>query len=352
MAGGFKLGGNINVGNNPTFAPQLTGNQEGNPPGNFVMGSNNTLEGNYNMAVGQSCVISGTSDSRCNFVAGENNKIIGGTGSVLMGTQGETHQSASYSVGLGYAPKLSGSAFGGVAMGASKADGLLAIAMGFGSTGSANYTIAMGQSAKATAASAVAIGTGGTGSASLAIGLGGVASATKAIAIGSGATAGTSGSIALGRGSMSAGRLGGFRLNPNGGKDMTSSYQVCQSLGATTDATPTKIFLASGGSTDGNLVIGTSTTVQFTVWVQASKSDSSSDGACYKLEGAVTRDNNGSNNPTLLGSVSKTVIHESDAGMDVGITIDNTTKALDLTVTGKAATNFNWCATWHLHQNQ
>jgi len=316
------------------------------------MGNLNVVEGNYNVAFGQQNTVSGTSDSRSNFVGGENCKIIGGTGSILFGRSGETHQSASYSVGLGYGPELESSAFGGIAVGLAKVNGLLGIAMGFGSTGSASYTIAMGQSAKATAQSAVAIGTSATGSATNTIGIGGTAAAVKAVAIGSGATASTSGSIVLGRGSMSAGRLGGFRLNPNGGKDQTSSYQICQSLGATTDATPTKIFLASGGSSDGNLVIGTSTTVQFTVWVQASKNDSSSEGACYKLEGAVTRDNNASNNPTLLGSVSKTVIHESDAGMDVGITIDNTTKALDLTVTGKAATNLNWCATWHLHQNQ
>ena len=350
MAGGFKLGGNVNIGNNPTFAPQLTGNQVGNAPANLVMGNGNVVEGNYNVAFGQSNTVSGTSDSRSNFVGGENSKIIGGTGSILFGRSGETHQSASYSVGLGYGPELESNAFGGIAIGLSKVDGLLGIAMGFGATGSASYTIAMGRSAKATASDAIAMN--GTGSATNTIGIGGTASAVKAIAIGSGAAATTSGSIVLGRGSMSAGRLGGFRLNANGGKDQTSSYQICQSLGATTDATPTKIFLASGGSTDGNLVIGTSTTVQFTVWVQASKNDSSSDGACYKLEGAVTRDNNGSNNPTLLGSVSKTVIHESDAGMDVAITIDNTTKALDLTVTGKAATNFNWLATWHLHQNQ
>ena len=352
MAGGFKLGGNINVGNNPTFAPQLTGNQEGNPPGNFVMGSNNVLEGNYNMAVGQGNTISGTSDSRCNFVAGENNKIIGGTGSTLMGNGGETHQSASYSVGLGFNPKISGSGYAGIAMGLSKSDGLVAIAMGFNTTGSASYAVAIGNTAKATATNALALGTTSTGSAENAIGIGGAATASKAIAIGQNSSAQTASAIALGRGTIGAGRLGGFRLNANGGANALDSYQICQSIGATSDATPAKIFLASGGSTDGNLVIGTSTTVQFTVYVQASKGDSSTVGACYKLEGAVTRDNNGSNNPAFLGSVTKTVIFEEDAGMDAAITIDNTTKALDLTVTGKAATNLNWLGTWHLHQNQ
>jgi len=347
---GYKFGGHVNIGYNPDFVPTIV-NGPTNQNGAMVVGQSNQIEGNSSVAIGQNNRVLLTTSRSC-VAMGTGNRVSGNVGNVCLGFSGDIHASAAYAVALGYSPDIGSTGFGGTAVGASKADGLLAIAMGFGSTGSANYTIAMGQSAKATAASAVAIGTGGTGSASLAIGLGGVASASKAIAIGSGATAATSGSIALGRGSMSAGRLGGFRLNPNGGKDTTSSYQVCQSLGATTDATPTKIFLASGGSTDGNLVIGTSTTVQFTVWVQASKSDSSADGACYKLEGAVTRDNNASNNPTLLGSVSKTVIHESDAGMDVGITIDNTTKALDLTVTGKAATNFNWCATWHLHQNQ
>ena len=352
MAGGFKLGGNVNIGHNPLFAPQLTGNQVGNPPGNLVMGSNNNVEGNYNMAVGQSNTISGTSDSRSNFAAGENNKIIGGTGSVLLARSGETHQSASYSVGLGYGPELESNAFGGIALGLAKVDGLLGIAMGFGATGSASYTIAMGQSSKATAQSAVAIGTNSQGTANLAIGIGGKALAENSIAIGSGSQTGTEGAIALGRGTMTAGRLGGFRLNANGGANIMDSYQICQSIGATSDATPAKIYLASGGSTNGNLIIGTSTTVSFTVYVQASKSDSATVGACYKLEGAVTRLNSDAGNPTLLGSITKTVIYEEDAGMDVAITTNNTNKCLDLEVTGKAATNLRWLATWHLYQNQ
>ena len=352
MTGGYKLGGNVNIGNNPTFAPQLTGNQVGNAPANLVMGNLNVVEGNYNVAFGQSNTVSGTSDSRSNFVGGENCKIIGGTGSILFGRSGETHQSASYSVGLGYGPELESSGFGGIAIGLAKVNGLLGIAMGFGSTGSASYTIAMGQSAKATATQAIAMGTGATGSASLAIGIAGKATATKAVAIGSGSQAQTSGSIAFGRGTMGAGRLGGFRLNANGGKSTTDSYQICQSLGATTDASATKIYLASGGSTDGNLVIGTSTCVHFDVIVQGTDDTSSTVGCIYRLEGVVNRANNSSDNPAFLGSVTKTVIHEEDAGMDAAITINNTNKCLDLEVTGKAATNLNWLATWHLHQNQ
>ena len=351
MAGGFKLGGNVNIGNNPTFAPQLTGNQVGNAPANLVMGNLNVVEGNYNVAFGQSNTVSGTSDSRSNFVGGENNKIIGGTGSILFGRSGETHQSASYSVGLGYGPELESNAFGGIAVGLSKVDGLLGIAMGFGATGSASYTIAMGQSAKATAQSAIAIGTSSQGSANLAIGIGGKGTAEKAIAIGSGAQAQTEGAIALGRGNMTAGRLGGFRLNANGGANILDSYQICQSVGATTDATATKIYLASGGSTNGNLVIGSSTCVHFDVIVQGTDGTSNTVGCIYRLEGVVNKDNLVSN-PAFLGSVTKTVIHESDAGMDAAITINNTNSCLDLEVTGKAATNLRWLATWHLHQNQ
>jgi len=344
---GYKFGGHVNIGYNPEFAPTVV-NEATNQNGAMVVGQSNKIEGNSSLAVGQNNHILLTNSRAC-VAMGTGNRVSGNVANVALGFSGDIHASAAYAVALGYSPDIGSTGFGGIAVGASKADGLLAIGMGFGSTGSANYTIAMGQSAKATAQSAVAIGTGGTGSATLAIGLGGVASATKAIAIGSGATASTSGSIVLGRGMNSAGRLGAFRLNANGGKSISDSYQICQSLGATTDATPAKIFLASGGSTDGNLIIGSSTTVQFTVYVQASKNDSDTVGACYKLEGAVTR---AAGNPAFLGSVTKTVIYEEDAGMDAAITIDNTTKALDLTVTGKAATNLNWLGTWHLHQNQ
>ena len=352
MAGGYKLGGNVNIGYNPTFAPQLTGNQAENPPANLVMGNQNVVEGNYNVAFGQQSIISGTSDSRANFVGGEGCKIIGGTGSILFGRSGETHQSASYSVGLGYGPELGSAGLAGIALGLAKVDGLLGIAMGFGSTGSASYTIAMGQSAKATAASAIAMGTGATGSAILALGIGGKATASKAVAIGSGAQAETSGSIAFGRGTMGAGRFGGIRFNANGGRSTSDSYQICQSIGATDGASPTKIYLASGGSTDGNLVINTSTCVHIDVIVQGTDTTSSTVGCIYRLEGVVNRDNNGSNNPAFLGSVTKTVIHEEDAGMDAAITINNTNNCLDLEVTGKAGTDLNWLATWHLHQNQ
>ena len=350
MAGGYKFGGNVNIGHNPSFAPELTGSHVGNPHSNIVMGYNNNVEGNYNAAFGTLNTISGTSDAQANFVAGYQNTLKGGVSSVMLGYGGTTHQSGQFSVALGYAPEITANGYAGIAMGASKADGTLAIAMGYGSTGSASYTIAMGMSAKATATTAIALQ--GNANADSSIAIGGTSSGDSSIAIGNGASAQTSGSIALGKGSMQAGRLGGFRLNANGGRSISDSYQICQALGTTTDDTPTKIYLASGGSTDGNLVIGTSTTVQFTCWVQASKNDSDTIGACYKLEGAVTRSNSDVANPAFLGSVSKTVIHESDANMDVNITVNNTNKCLDIEVTGIAATQLGWLATWHLHQNQ
>jgi hypothetical protein len=38
--------------------------------------------------------------------------------------------------------------------------------------------------------------------------------------------------------------------------------------------------------------------------------------------------------------------------MDAALTIDNTNKSLELTVTGIAGTNLNWLGTWHIHQNK
>tara|TARA_R100001509_G_scaffold156713_1_gene120203 strand:+ start:921 stop:1982 length:1062 start_codon:yes stop_codon:yes gene_type:complete len=351
---GYKLGGHVNIGYNPNFDPAVT-DQYASTGANatIVAGEGNTLKGLYNYTFGRDNQILGET-GHSHFVAGTGNVVSGNNHShVALGKENTIEATASYSTAFGYLNKIKdGSAaaiIGGIGTNVS---GLAAIGIGYLANATGSYSIAMGQLAKASAASALGLGAGGSGTASLAIGIGGKATATKAVSIGSGSQAQTSGSMAFGRGTMGAGRLGGIRFNANGAKSANDSYQICQSLGATTDATPTKIFLASGGSSDGNFVIDTSTCVHFDVVVQGTDDSSSTVGCIYRLEGVVNRDNNGSNNPAFLGSVTKTVIHEENAGMDAAITIDNTNKCLDLTVTGKAATNLNWLATWHVHQNQ
>lgn len=288
------------------------------------------------------------------FVAGTGNIISGNSDShIALGKSNTIQATAAYSTAFGYLNTIKDGSVAAIIGGiGANVSGLGAIGIGYLANATGSYALAIGKSAKVSAQDAMALGTGGTGSATFGIGILGKATATKAVSIGSGSQAATSGSIAIGRGTMGAGRLGGIRFNANGAKSISDSYQICQSLGATTDATPTKIFLASGGSTDGNFVINTSTCVHFDVIVQGTDDTSSTVGCIYRIEGVVNRDNNGGNNPAFLGSVTTTVIHEEDAGMNAAITIDNTNKCLDLTVTGKAATNLNWLATWHAHQNQ
>lgn len=351
---GYKLGGHINIGYNPNFDPAVT-DQYASTGANatIVAGEGNTLKGLYNYIFGRDNQILGET-SFSHFVAGTGNVVSGNTHChMVMGKSNTIQATATYSNAMGYLNTIKdGAAAATVGGAASEVGGLASVAIGYVTSATGAYSTAIGYQAKASANSSTGLGYQGTGSATFATGIGGKATATKAVAIGSGSQAQTSGSMAFGRGIMGAGRLGGIRFNANGAKSANDSYQICQSLGATTDATATKIYLASGGSSDGNLVIDTSTCVHFDVIVQGTDDSSSTVGCIYRLEGVVNRDNNASNNPAFLGSVTKTVIHEEDAGMDAAITINNTNKCLDLEVTGKAATNLNWLATWHLHQNQ
>ena len=351
MAGGYKFGGNVNIGHNPSFAPQLTGSYIGNPHSNLVMGYNNNVEGNYNAVFGTLSAISGAADSQANFVSGYQSKVAGGVANTAIGYDCAVSGTSSYSVALGFESKVRANSSAGVAIGYGVASGTIAIGIGYESTGSSEGALGIGYNAKATAFAATAIGSESNATATEAIGIGGTASGDKAIAIGNQATGTTTACTVIGKGTLGAGRKGGFRLNANGGASSTSSYQICQSLGATTNATPTKIYLADD-NTNGNLIIDTRTCVHFEVIVQGTSPTSSTVGCIYKLEGVVNRANSASDNPAFLGSVTKTVIHEEDAGMDAAITINNTNKCLDLEVTGKAATNLNWLATWHLHQNE
>jgi hypothetical protein len=330
---GYKLGKYVNVGYNPSFGPSTTDQYSATGGATMVVGENNFVSGTNNVVFGKENLMYGEASS----------SIIAGTGNQVSGS------SFGMTV-LGYLKIAQATSVAGTVMGlGSKIGGQGSTAIGYTATGTGDFSAGIGRG-NASGYESVAIGAS-TASQISAVAIGGSATARNALGIARG-TGSTSGSIAIGRGVIGAGRFGGFRLNANDGKSTTDSYQICQSLGETTDATPTKIYLSSGGSTDGNFVIDTSAMVHFEVIVQGSDDGSSTVGCVYRLEGVVTRDNNGSNNPAFLGSVTKTVIHEEDAGMDAAITIDNTNKCLDLTVTGKAATTLEWLATWHIHENR
>ena len=330
---GYKLGKFVNVGYNPSFEPSTTDQYSATGGATMVVGESNTVKGINNFVVGKDNIMHAAA-SEC-IIAGTGNQVSGSSFGISM---------------FGYINNAQASAAGATVAGlGSVVGGNGPTAIGYTATGTGFFSAAIGRGT-ASGYESVAIGAS-TASQTQAIGIGGSATAARAVAIGSGSQAQTSGAIAIGRGSMGAGRLGGFRLNANGGQSSTSSYQICQSLGNTLNATPTKIYLAED-DTDGNLIIDTRTCVHFEVIVQGTNPTSSTVGCIYKFEGVVNRANSASDNPAFLGSVSKTVIHESDAAMDAAITINNTNKCLDLEVTGIADTELNWMATWHLHQNQ
>ncbi len=349
---GYKFGGHVNIGYNPAFTPDITEQYSATGANaSLVAGEGNTLKGSYNYIFGRDNTILEANSSQCNIVMGSGSSIAGGVVNTLFGFDATIDENSSYSNAMGYTAMVKNS--------------LAATVLGYGAMASgAQTSVAIGPLANATANSAVAIGmcsgtaqyavaigfeSNGGGQTSTAIG-GGSTTAENAISIGKDSNAQTVGAIALGKGNMGAGRYGGFRVNANGGRTSYASYQICQSIGQTTNATPLLIYLSEQDATDGAFICSTGKLTHFEVIVQG-RVDSTTVGCVYKLEGAVVRDNNASNNPAFLGSVTKTVIHESDAGMDAAITINNTAKSLELTVTGKAATDIQWLATWHIHEN-
>jgi len=109
----------------------------------------------------------------------------------------------------------------------------------------------------------------------------------------------------------------------------------------TTDATPVMFCL----DVDSDyLVLPASTTWVFHVFVVARSDAGVSAG--YEFRGVIKRD--GSNNTSLVGSVTKTVLGEDTSALDCNVSADDTNESLEILMTGKAATNIRWVATVHL----
>lgn len=103
-----------------------------------------------------------------------------------------------------------------------------------------------------------------------------------------------------------------------------------------------------GGDNSGNaLVLPNDTTWLFSILVVARRTDADNESAMYKLEGGI--DNN-ANTVALVGTVTKTVLAEDTVAWDVNVLANNTTKTLDVQVTGENAKTIRWVAVVNLVQ--
>lgn len=69
---------------------------------------------------------------------------------------------------------------------------------------------------------------------------------------------------------------------------------------------------------------------------------------CYYVLNFLIRRSTGVGSTTLVGSITKTVVAETSAGLDASVVANTTSGSFDLTVNGLAATNMKWSAVAHI----
>ena len=261
-----------------------------------------------------------------------------------------------------------GTATGGNARGANAVDlqtartaasqvatGTYSFAAGYANTVSNIAACAIGEGNSAAGARSLAIGLSNTasGANSVAIGQECVASTTRACSIGYQNTASQIGSCALGyqtsatgdfsmaTGLGAAARLYAARAHASGGFAANGDNQIITLVArvGTTDATKTALWL---NGTSQRLVLPANTTWAAAIYVTG-RSTGGTDNAFYIRQCVIKRD--GANNTALVGTVQTIGTDiESNAAWDVEVTADDTNEALQIAVTGAAATTIRWVA--------
>lgn len=166
------------------------------------------------------------------------------------------------------------------------------------------------------------------------------AAGTNAVAIGSGASATAATSIAMGDGTDS--RLAGGKVMANGkfatAGDAQRGFYV--SRASTTTATITEMF------TDGSaaqIVMPNNSVFIFDIYIAGRRTDATGGSAGYRFNGVIKRDATAST-AAIVGSVSKTVIAETNTAWDATVTADTTNGSIKIQVTGEAAKTIRWVA--------
>jgi hypothetical protein len=111
----------------------------------------------------------------------------------------------------------------------------------------------------------------------------------------------------------------------------------------TTTATATELFLDGATGTQRWALVDNSS-VTFRIDVVARRTDATGGNAAYTFTGIIKRDA-GAGTTALVGSVSKTVVAETNTAWDATVTADTTNGSLKVTVTGEASKTVRWVAT-------
>lgn len=166
------------------------------------------------------------------------------------------------------------------------------------------------------------------------------AGGANAVALGSGASATAVAATAIGDGTDS--RLAGGMAFAGGkfvtaGDAQVGTYVLRNS---TTNATVTELFL-NGSST--RIALPNNSTFVFDIYVTGRRTDATGGSCGYRFNGVMKRDASAATT-SLVGSVSKTVIAETNTAWDASVTADTTNGSLRIQVTGEAAKTIRWVA--------
>lgn len=172
------------------------------------------------------------------------------------------------------------------------------------------------------------------------------AAGTNAVSIGSGATAPANLSFAVGDGTAT--RIAGSQCFANGKFATAGDAQNVNMMfrAITTNSTPADLFVDGAGASVRGVLVDNSQWL-FRIDVTGRRTDATGGSAGYTFTGVIKRDS-GVATTGIVGSVSKTVVAETNAAWDCSITADTTNGAIKITVTGENAKTIRWVASAYI----
>lgn len=167
------------------------------------------------------------------------------------------------------------------------------------------------------------------------------ATGDNAVAIGSGSTSTADGTFGQGAGSNA--RVYGQRAYANGSFSSAGDAQhgVYVARNETTDATITELFLDGAAV---QLVMPDNSVFTFDILVAARRTDATGGAAAYRFVGIAKKDAT-AGSVTFVGTPSKTIIGETNLPWDANVSLDTSTGAFRVIVAGEAAKTIRWVAT-------
>jgi len=168
-----------------------------------------------------------------------------------------------------------------------------------------------------------------------------IATGANAVAIGSGSSATATNTFATGDGSSA--RIEGMKAFANGQFSTSGDAQhgVYVLRNITTNNTLTELFLDGISS---QIIVPNNSVFTFDILLAARRTDATGGGAAYRFIGAARKDAT-SGSVTFIGTPSKTVVGETNNAWDAAVSVDNTTGAFRVRVTGENAKTIRWVAT-------